>query len=101
MATRAHKNGRLEHSEAPDSLKGWQQISAYLAQPTAVAQRWAREGMPVQRQGRFVIAKPEELAKWLGRESGEPVRVVTDQADLGSELKRALSEARKQRKKAA
>ena len=30
----------------PDELKGWQQIAAFLGEPTSVIQRWASEGMP-------------------------------------------------------
>ena len=43
------------------SLKGWQQIATFLGQPTSVAQRWAKSGMPVTHVGRRVQASPEEL----------------------------------------
>jgi hypothetical protein len=46
--------------------------------------------MPVRRQGRFVISTPEELNRWLGKESGKPVHVVTDESDLTAELKRGI-----------
>jgi hypothetical protein len=53
--------------------------------------------MPVQRKGRNVTANPEELGKWLARESGtgEPVHVAqsTDE-DLLKELRRGLKAAR-------
>jgi phage terminase Nu1 subunit (DNA packaging protein) len=49
----------------PEMAKGWQQIAAYLGHPAAVVQRWASEGMPVRRQGGFVITTPEELNAWL------------------------------------
>jgi hypothetical protein len=76
----------------PDTLKGWQQIAAFLGQPTSVAQRWAKSGMPITRGGRNVGASPEELNRWLGRESaGEPVHIATESEDLSSELKRGLS----------
>ncbi len=82
----------------PSVLKGWQQIATFLSQPVSVAQRWAKEGMPVPRQGRFVTATPEELNKWLGRESGgEPLHVATPEADLASELKRGLAYVRGQK----
>ena len=78
-------------------INGWQAISKYLGQPVAVAQRWAKDGMPVQRKGRNITAQPEELSKWLGRESGaaEPVHVSqsTDE-DLVKELRRGLRAAR-------
>src|ERR1700751_3464943 len=53
--------------ENADILKGWQQIVEFLGQPVSVAERWAREGMPVERKGRFVEASREQLGHWLGR----------------------------------
>ena len=83
-----------------DSLKGWQQIAAFLAQPVAVAQRWARSGMPVEKRGRYVYSSPEALNRLLGRESaGEPVQIATDDTDLGAELRRGLSFVREHSKK--
>ena len=84
--------------EGPESklLKGWKQIAEFLGQPTSVAQRWATTGMPVSRQGRFVVATPDELNQWLGRESGEAVHVATNETDLTAELKRGLSHIRKE-----
>ena len=78
----------------PATLKGWQQIAAFLGHPAAVVQRWASEGMPVRRQGRYVETTPEELNAWLGKESGKPVHVATDATDLAAELKRGLSYVR-------
>lgn len=80
-----------EAAAKPAALTGWQQIAAYLGHPSAVVQRWASEGMPVRRQGRFVTTTPEELNAWLGRESGKPVHVATEETDLAAELKRGLS----------
>jgi hypothetical protein len=77
-----------------DALKGWQSIAQFLGQPVSVAQHWAKTGMPVSRQGRYATASPEELNKWLGRESGQPVHVATEDADLSAELKRGLSHLR-------
>ena len=79
------------------TLTGWQQIAAFLGHPTAVVQRWAGEGMPVRRQGRFVTTTPDELNSWLGRESGKPVHVATENTDLAAELKRGLSFLRNQK----
>ncbi len=80
----------------PDVLKGWQQIAAFLGQPVSVAQRWANEGMPVKKQGRYVESSRGELNRWLGRESaGEPVQIATEKTDLGAELKRGLAFAQK------
>ena len=47
--------------------------------------------MPVRRQGRFATTTPEELNAWLGRESGKPVHVATEDTDLAAELKRGLA----------
>jgi hypothetical protein len=47
--------------------------------------------MPVRKQGRYVETTPEELNAWLGKESGKPVHVATDDTDLAAELKRGLS----------
>ena len=45
----------------PEVLKGWKDIAHFLGQPTSTAQRWAREGMQVERKGRMVEAQPESL----------------------------------------
>jgi len=89
---------KRKKSEAePNLLKGWQQIAKFLGQPASVAQRWAYEGMPVRKQGRYVESSREELNRWLGRESaGEPVQIATSETDLGAQLKRGLSFIRKQ-----
>ncbi|MFB3915566.1 MAG: hypothetical protein ACE14M_02475 [Terriglobales bacterium] len=81
-------------------LKGWKQIAEFLGQPVATTQRWAKSGMPVQRSGRYVIASPEELGRWLARESGaeQPVQIAgTGTDDLIAGLKRGLSDARRRR----
>ena len=84
----------------PATLKGWQRISAFLSQPVSVAQRWAKDGMPLQRQGRYVTATPKELNRWLGMEAGgEPVQVATADLDLSKELKRGLAFVRHQKKR--
>jgi hypothetical protein len=94
-----HAQKQKEPAE-PGQLKGWQAIAGYLGQPVAVVQRWAKSGMPVNREGRRVYAWPRELTTWLGRENrGEPVHVATGQAeDLSAELKRGLAYFRAQRK---
>jgi hypothetical protein len=88
--------GRTANAKQPESLNGWQKIVDFLGQPTSVAQRWARSGMPVIHEGRHVQASPDQLNRWLGRESaGEPVQIATETADLTSELKRGLSYVRR------
>ena len=80
------------------TLKGWQQISAFLGEPPSVVQRWASEGMPVRKQGRYVESTPDELNAWLGKESGKPVHATTETTDLTTELKRGLSYVRHEKK---
>ena len=79
-----------------ERLKGWSEIASFLGQPVAVAQRWARSGMPVTREGRFMYASREELSRYLGREAGldVPVHIATESMDLSTDLKRALAHAR-------
>jgi hypothetical protein len=81
----------------PDALTGWNQIAAFLGHPAAVVQRWASEGMPVRRQGRFVTTTPGELNAWLGKESGKPVHVATEDTDLAAELRRGLAFVRSEK----
>ena len=78
-------------------LKGWKQISDFLGEPPSVVQRWASTGMPVRREGRYVEATVSELNDWLGKQSGKPVHVVTDETDLGAELKRGLAYVRREK----
>jgi hypothetical protein len=89
MKKRATK--RAAAKDSPQLLTGWQQIAAFLGHPAAVVQRWASQGMPLRRQGRFVETTPAELNAWLGKESGKPVHVATQSTDLAAELKRGLS----------
>ena len=88
-------------SEPPPALlKGWKSIAEFLGQPTSVAQRWGRSGMPVRREGRAMVATPSELSRWLGRESGaaQPVHIAAEtDTDLAAELKKSLSAAKQER----
>ncbi len=89
---------RSKPKAAPAQLKGWQQIARYLGQPVATAQRWAKSGLPVTRQGRYVVAAPDELNRWVANESGagQSVHIATAaDADLAADLKRGLAEARR------
>lgn len=82
-----------KHEEKPEqkTLTGWRQISEFLGQPESVVHRWKNEGMPLHRKGRNVTATVQELNAWMGAESGEPVQIATEDTDLASEMKRALS----------
>ena len=82
----------------PELLKGWKQIASFLGEPVSVAERWGVQGMPVRREGRYVTTTPAELNAWMGRESGKPVHVATDESDLTAELKRGLSFVRKEKR---
>jgi len=93
----ARKSKSSKPTAQSNELKGWQQIAAFLGEPTSVVQRWASEGMPLQRQGRFVSTTAQELNEWMGRESGKPIHVATGDLDLTSELKRAVSFARREK----
>jgi hypothetical protein len=75
-------------------LKGWGQISEFLGESQSVVQRWANEGMPAHKEGRFVSTTVDDLNTWLGRETGKPVHAVTETTDLTAELKRGLSYVR-------
>src|ERR1700738_1902799 len=87
--------GRMAKAKQQKSFDGWQEIAAFLGQPPSAAQRWAKSGMPVPHEGRRVHASPDDLNRWLGRESaGEPVQIATETNDLSSELKRWLSYVR-------
>jgi hypothetical protein len=92
----AKKNRRTTKPRVQNErLKGWNEIATFLGQPVAVAQRWARSGMPVTREGRFMYASPEELSGYLGHEAGldVPVHIATENMDLSTDLKRALAYA--------
>ena|ERR1700728_4797171 len=84
-----------------EALTGWNQISAFLGEPSSVVQRWASEGMPVRKEGGFVTTTPAELNAWLGKESGKPVHVATESTDLTAELKRGLSFVRQENRPAS
>jgi phage terminase Nu1 subunit (DNA packaging protein) len=86
---RRPKSDRPDESSS-EMLKGLPQIASFLGEPVSVVQRWATEGMPVRKQGRFVSTTPRELNEWLGKESGKPVHVATENTDLAAELKRGL-----------
>jgi len=88
---------RPTNKTKPEMLKGWQQISDFLGEPQSVVQRWATEGMPIHKEGRFVSTSVEELNAWLSRESGKPIHAATETTDLTAELKRGLSYVRYER----
>ena len=74
-------------------LRGWPAIAQFLGMPNSTVHRWAKEGMPVRRERRNVVASPEELNEWLQRTSGEAVsvHVVTPGSDLLKDLRASLA----------
>jgi hypothetical protein len=94
------KNRSKKPSPAGEGeLRGWKAIAAYLGIPPATAHRWAEEGMPVRREGRFTVADREAISAWLGREShmGKPAHVMTAEADIAAALKDSIAAARKRK----
>jgi methylase of polypeptide subunit release factors len=91
----------VSEKKPDESLKGWPAIAKFLSQPVSTVQRWATEGMPVTRIGRYVGATPAELENWLSREAGtkQTVHIPTENTDLLVDLKRGLSEVRKASRK--
>lgn len=81
-------------------LKGWAAIADFLKMPPATAQRWAKAGMPIKREGRFTTADPDELREWLGREAKmpAPAHIATNTADLSSGLKESIAAAKKEKR---
>ena len=84
---------------AEGPLKGWTAIARYLGIPIATAHRWASEGMPVRREGRFTVADRDAVSAWLGRESHmpKPAHVMTADADMAAALKQSIAAARKRK----
>lgn len=91
------KKSRLVSASGP--LKGWTAIASFLGIPVATAHRWASEGMPLRREGRFTVADREAVSAWLGRESHmpKPAHVMTAEADMAAALKESIAAARKRK----
>jgi phage terminase Nu1 subunit (DNA packaging protein) len=83
--------------EPSGQLKGWARIADFLKMPVATAQRWAKAGMPIRREGRFTIAEADELRAWIAREAKMPAaaHIATNTADLGAGLKESIAAAKK------
>ncbi len=89
------------HKAEPQYLKGWKQIASYLGIPTTTAHRWAEGGMPVRREGRFVVVDVPELSAWLGRESHmpRPAHIMTKKADLSAAVSQSIAATRAEKKR--
>jgi hypothetical protein len=79
--------------KASSDLRGWPAIAQFLGMPHSTVHRWAKEGMPGRREGRNVVASPEELNRWLQRTSGEAagVHLVTPGSDLLKDLRASVA----------
>ena len=77
----------------PPELRGWVAIAQFLGMPQSTVHRWAKQGMPVRRAGRNVVATPEELNHWLQHSSGEStgVHVATEGSDLMKDLRASIA----------
>jgi len=96
-----HNVKSIARTQTETPLRGWHDIAGFLGQPLSTAQRWAKNGMPVRREGRYVVADRAELSRWLGRESGtaQPVHVAAaGERDLSEDLRRGLTEVRRRRR---
>jgi hypothetical protein len=93
------KQRKKQSATTERELKGWTAIAQYLGIPIATAHRWAAEGMPVRREGRFTVADREAVSAWLGREShmAKPAHVMTGEADIAAALKESIAAARKKK----
>jgi hypothetical protein len=78
---------------APSPLKGWTAIAKFMGTTPASAQTWAKQGMPVKREGRFTVADPAEVQAWLGQQSHmpQPAHILTNETDLAAALKESLA----------
>jgi len=97
---KAPKEQRRQPTPPNTQLKGWTAIAKFLAIPVSTAHRWAKDGMPVGREGRFTVANQDELRAWLGREShmDAPAQILTDEADVAGALKQSIAAAKRSRK---
>jgi hypothetical protein len=84
---------------AVTSLRGWAAIAKFMGTTPASAQAWARQGMPVRREGRFTIADPAEVQAWLGRQSHmpKPAHILTNDSDIAAALKESISLVKRQK----
>jgi hypothetical protein len=84
-------------------LKGWTAIAKFLGTSPASAQTWAKQGMPVKREGRFTSADPTEVQAWLGKQSHmpKPAHILTNDTDIAAALKESIAVTRGAEKGAA
>jgi hypothetical protein len=95
------KRQKAKPSEPPVTLKGWKAIGDYLGIGTAAAQRWARGGVPIRREGRFTVADADDIRRWLGRESHmpAPAHISSSGSDVAAALKESIDVLRRKKRK--
>jgi hypothetical protein len=93
VKTKPKSKSATSPRKASSDLRGWPVIAQFLGLPNSTVHRWAKEGMPVRREGRNVVASPEELNQWLRRTSGEAsgVHVITPGSDLLKDLRASVA----------
>ena len=81
------------------TLKGWKAIAKFLGTSPASAQTWAKQGMPVKREGRFTVADPMEVQAWLGQQSHmpKPAHILTNDIDIAAALKDSISAVKRKK----
>src|SRR5687767_2050351 len=92
---------RKSKQPSPDGkLRGWKGIASYLGISESAAQRWAKQGMPVRREGRSTVAEQEDLRRWLGRESHMPeaAHIATPETDVSAALKASITAMRRRKR---
>jgi hypothetical protein len=98
------KSGKItKPAKPPEKLQGWKAIAEYLGIGTATAQHWAKTGMPVKREGRFMVADPEELRAWLGEEAHLPAPAAVlapgaERTDITAALKESITVLRRNKR---
>ena len=57
--------------------------------------------MPVKREGRYMVAQPDEIKQWLGREAhmAAPAHIATNDADISAALKESIAAVRRDKRK--
>jgi hypothetical protein len=81
-------------TKSPERLDGDCQVPGHHFR---TAQTWAKQGMPVKREGRFTVADPAEVQAWLGQQSHmpQPAHILTNESDIAAALKEFISVVRK------
>lgn len=80
-------------TEPATTLKGWTAIAKFMGTTPASAQTWAKQGMPVKREGRLTIADPAEVQAWLGQQSHmpKPAHILNNETDIAAALKDSIA----------